>query len=166
VIVGNAGHLYKSYCEQNNDIPDSGEWERRWNELVATVQSKALKDSEATIREFVEWLRTLRHNKLVADKNINSKSRQVWTSTYVKYLYDNGRIGEFKAHTEAFAGDSDADPNWVRRWNKFLESLDEFRGQPENAVKYIGKFMASQRTYKCNRSKASAVPKASPAISS
>jgi hypothetical protein len=160
-IVGNAGHLYKSHCEQNNDIPDSDDWERRWNDLIVSVQSIPLKDSEAIIRKFVEWLRTLRHNKLVADKNINSNSRQVWTATYVKYLYDNGRIGEFKTHTEAFAGDSDADPNWVRRWNKFLETLGEFGGDSENAVKYISKFMANQRTYKCNRTKA-ATPKAPP----
>ena len=67
-IQENKEHLYKSYCEQQNNLPDT--WEKDWSTFVLSV--KGNNESEPIIKAFVENLRRLRHNQLCA-KNIVEK---------------------------------------------------------------------------------------------
>jgi hypothetical protein len=163
--------VYHEYCLTHNDIFNIPEWTTRWNELVETVRvsqsSCAVTDD---IEIFVKWLRSYRHNKAVADKYMETHSnrtdREVWTSVYIAHLFQSGKINEFKAHTEAYTGDTDTDSKWRKRWADFTASLEAVRDNKDELVNIISKFMACQRTKKLRRKNtATAATAATPTLS-
>jgi hypothetical protein len=61
-IQQNQENQYKDHCEQNNDLSKLQEWPMKWTTFVLSVKDKTLAESESIIREFIETLRTIRHN--------------------------------------------------------------------------------------------------------
>jgi hypothetical protein len=145
---------YYEYCKENNNIDAISDWASMWDTLVQTVKSSPLSEAEPAIRTFVEWLRTIRHNALCANKQMERDDRKVWTTEYIIHLFETGRIQEYKAFTETQTGDSDADPKWVQRWNAVIGHLETHKGDPVEQTAQLRKFMAAQRTKKLRRSKA------------
>jgi hypothetical protein len=147
-IQENKENTYKQFCEENNDMTKLPDWNTDWVSFVLCVKGKTLKDSEITIRNFVENLRRIRHNELCTTKSnvVERKDRQQWpASTILKAFLDN-KIEVFKKFTEEQTGDNPEDPQWQKRWNLFITSLEENKQNKQNLNKLCSKFMTAQRT--------------------
>jgi hypothetical protein len=146
-------NYYYNYCKENNKLDEIPDWEARWNALIQTVKSSSFTEAEPVIRTFVEWLRSIRHKALCANKQMDRDDRQVWTSEYIIYLFEAGRIHEYKEYTEGQTGDSDSDPKWKTRWESLLSHLTTHKTDPVEQKTFLGKFLAAQRTKKLRRSR-------------
>jgi hypothetical protein len=145
-ITLNNENQYKEFCKQTNDISKIANWEDKWVEFILFVKGKTLKDSEKTIRAFLEDLRRLRHNELCYNKNsnvIDREGRQQWPSTTVLRAYKEQRLEQFKEFQENYTGVNDAP--WQTRWNKFVDNLNSSADDTKR-LEIIKKFMAAQRT--------------------
>jgi len=157
-ITLNNENQYKEFCEQNNDMTKIANWEDKWVEFILSIKGKSLKDSEKTIRAFLEDLRRLRHNELCYNRNstiIDREDRQQWPSTTVLRAYKEQRLEQFKDFQEKYTGitvTSITDASWQTRWNRFREALNK---SADDSIKLeiIKKFMAAQRTrvYRANK---------------
>jgi hypothetical protein len=143
-------HVYKAYCEANNDtktIP----WEHLWSDFL-TIKGQPWETAEPRIRAFVEDLRRRRHNALTAKPVLDREDRERWPAETVTKLYRAGRIAEYKAITEEYAGDSPTDSKWQKRWIEFVGNLDSLQSDSDITAA-ISKFMHAQRAKKHRRSK-------------
>lgn len=157
-ITLNNENQYKEFCEQANHTTKIANWEDKWVEFILSIKGKSLKDSEKTIRAFLEDLRRLRHNELCYNRNstiIDREDRQQWPSTTVLRAYKEQRLEQFKDFQEKYTGitvTSITDASWQTRWNRFREALNK---SADDSIKLeiIKKFMTAQRTrvYRANK---------------
>jgi hypothetical protein len=151
--------VYLAYLNENNDIERISDFQSKWGELLQTVKSTTIKGSESAIREFIEWLRIIRHNELCAATNakrvLEKEERQHYRADGILILFNTNladEITKFKKYTEEYAGDDTDDPKWVKRWSTFVESVE--RGEnDEDKKECIAKFLRAQRKKKMDRSK-------------
>ncbi len=149
-LNNNQEHVYKAYCESNNDTKLMP-WEQLWTDFL-TIKGQPFATAEPVIKSFVEDLRRRRHNALTAKPVLDREDRQVWPAETVTKLYKAGRIHEYKVITEEYAGDSPTDPKWQKRWEEFVGNLDSLHSDTD-ITKAISKFMTAQRAKKHRRSK-------------
>jgi hypothetical protein len=155
-ISTNQENQYKDHCEQNNDLSTLADWPMTWASFVLAVKGKTLAESEMTIRQFVENLRTLRHNQLCYKKNaslVDREDREQWPATTVVRAFLDGKLDAFKKHTETQTGDDPEDSNWQTRWNCFVTSLEENRASEKAMKALCSKFLTAQRTKRYRRGK-------------
>jgi len=152
-IQENKENTYKEFCEENNDISKLPNWNIDWASFVLSVKGKSLKDSEKTIRSFLENLRRIRHNTLcVENKNVVERdNRQQWPATTVVRAFLDSKIDGFKKFTEEQTGDKPDNPSWQKRWNEFIKSLEENKDSEETMKELCSKFMTAQRTKRYRR---------------
>ena len=147
VIQAGQEHLYKQFCEENNE---SKEWLETWPLFIE--QTKASTEPEKVVKAFVENLRRIRHNALCAKDVVERDDREQWPATTVVKAFLEGKIDKFKAYTEAHTNENPEDPKWIKRWSEFITSLEENREM--DTLKYkCSKFMTAQRTKKYRKSK-------------
>ncbi len=145
-IQSNQAHLYKQFCEENNE---SKEWLTSWPMLLE--QTKGSKeDAEKAIKEFINNLRRIRHNTLCASKSdvVEREDREQWPATTVVKAFLEGKMDKFKAYTETHTSESLDDPKWIKRWSTFIESLNKNRDNALLLKELCSKFMTAQRTKK------------------
>lgn len=152
-IQQNNENIYKTFCEQNNKLEKT--WESDWVTFVLLVKGKTVKDAEPIIKSFVENLRRIRHNQLCASKLhvVEREDREQWPATTVVKAFLEGKLGRFKAFTEAYTEENAEDPKWIKRWTTFLKSLEENKEKEETLKTLCSKFMTAQRTKKYRHSK-------------
>ena len=147
VIQAGQEHLYKQFCEDNNE---SKEWLETWPLFIE--QTKASTEPEKVVKAFVENLRRIRHNALCAKDVVERDDREQWPATTVVKAFLEGKMDKFKAYTEAHTNENPEDPKWIKRWSEFITSLEENREM--DTLKYkCSKFMTAQRTKKYRKSK-------------
>lgn len=146
-IQENKEHLYKSYCEQQNNLPDT--WEKDWITFVLSV--KGNKESEPIIKAFVENLRRIRHNALCAKDIVEKENREQWPAVTVVRAFLENKLDRFKAYTEMHAGEKVEDPKWIKRWSSFVTSLEQNREDEKTLKDLCSKFMTAQRIKKYRR---------------
>ena len=145
-IQSNQAHLYKQFCEENNE---SKEWLTSWPMLLE--QTKGSKeDAEKAIKEFINNLRRIRHNTLCASKSdvVEREDREQWPATTVVKAFLEGKMDKFKAYTETHTSESLDDPKWIKRWSTYIESLNKNRDNALVLKELCSKFMTAQRTKK------------------
>ncbi len=155
-ISTNQENQYKDHCEQNNDLSKNAEWPMTWASFVLGVKGKTLAESETTIRQFVESLRTQRHNQLCREKNaslVDREDREQWPATTVVRAFLDGKLDAFKKHTETQTGDNPEDTAWQARWISFVQSLEENRADEKAMKALCSKFLTAQRTKRYRRHK-------------
>jgi hypothetical protein len=148
-IIENNENTYKIYCEEHNNTSKIKDWDMKWATFVLEVKGKSQNNAEPIIREFVEDLRRLRHNELCYDKNasvVDREGRQQWPATTIVRAFLDGKIAQFKKHTEEQTGDNPEDPAWQKRWTEFIQSLEENKENQEKLKELCSKFMTAQRT--------------------
>jgi hypothetical protein len=150
-IQENKEHHYKSYCEQQNNLPDT--WEQTWSTFVLSVKGKSYQESESIIRAFVENLRRIRHNQLCAKDIVEKEDREQWPSITVVRAFLEGKLDKFKMHTEIHAGEHPTDPKWTKRWSSFVASLEQHRSNERVLKDLCSKFMTAQRIKRYRASK-------------
>jgi hypothetical protein len=153
-ISTNQENQYKDHCEQNNDLSKHADWPMTWATFVLGVKGKTLAESDTTIRQFVESLRTLRHNQLCYKKNasvVDREDREQWPANTVVRAFLDGKLDAFKKHTETQTGDNPEDTVWQIRWNGFVTSLEENRGSEKVMKALCSKFLTAQRTKRYRR---------------
>jgi hypothetical protein len=157
-IKHNNESTYIQYIKENNTLEDIPEFEAHWNILLQTVKSSTRAQAEPAIKEFILWLRNIRHNKLCAVTNakkmLEKEDRQHYRTDGLLILFNTKNIDEiakFKAHTEEYTGDSPDDKKWANRWNEFVTAVEK-EPSDENKKKLISNFLAAQRKKKFNRS--------------
>lgn len=154
-IIANNENTYKSFCEENNDLSDVTTWETDWIEFVLSVKGCTFEKSEKHIQNFIENLRRIRHNALCYKKNsklIDRNNRQQWPATTVVRAFLEGTLDRFKEFTENATGDNPDNSKWQKRWNAFVDSLEENKCNPTELKSLCSKFMTAQRAKKFRRS--------------
>jgi len=155
-ISTNQENQYKDHCEHSNNLSKNADWPMTWASFVLAVKGKPLAESETTIRQFVENLRTLRHNQLCYKKNaslVDREDREQWPATTVVRAFLDGKLDAFKKHTETQTGDNPEDGNWQIRWNGFVTSLEENRASEKAMKALCSRFLTAQRTKRYRREK-------------
>jgi hypothetical protein len=155
-ISTNQENQYKEHCEKNNDLSTLADWPSTWASFVLSIKGNTLAESETIIREFVENLRSMRHNQLCYKKNsslVNREDREQWPATTVVRTFLDGKMNVFKKHTEIQTGDNPDDPLWQTRWNNFVESLEKNRENHKNMKELCSQFLTAQRTKRYRRNK-------------
>lgn len=150
-IQENDENEYKTYCETHNDISNYPEWNTTWVEFVLAVKGKSWDKSKKYIQSFVENLRRIRHNILCASKNpnpIERNDRKHWPSVMVVRAFCGGQINTFKKFTEEHSNENPDDPQWIKRWNIFIQKLEEAKSTPNQMKEICSKFMTAERTKK------------------
>lgn len=151
-------NVYYEYLKQNNPIQDNPDFEDRWITFVLHVKHTSLQqDAEHSIKDFILWLRNIRHNILCANTNakkvLEKEDRQHYRADGILTLFKTNNqeeIAKFKSYTENYAGDSPSDPKWVRRWTDFVTQVDN-ESTDEGKKRYISKFLMAQRKKKNDR---------------
>ncbi len=158
-IKQNTESTYLQYIKENNTLEEIPDFDSRWNTLLQTVKTSTRKDSETSIKDFIHWLRNIRHNKLCATINVKrvleKEDRHHYRADGILILFNTkntDELAKFKVHTEQYAGDNPNDPKWDKRWKSFITSVEN-ESTDELKKKCISKFLASQRKKKCDRSK-------------
>jgi hypothetical protein len=145
--------IYLNYLKESN--PDVKDIEERFTTLLAQIKTNEKEKAEKLIQEFVHDLRRLRHNALCYTKNhsvLDRDDREVWRAESVLHAFEANRLEEFKKFTEENTGDKEDDPDWMKRWESFVEGV---KGESEIPKKksMISKFLTAQRTKKYRRGK-------------
>ena len=77
---------------------------------------------------------------------VDRKDREQWPAkTIVKAFLDN-KIETFKQFTEEQTGDNSEDPQWQKRWNSFVEDLEDNKDNEKVLKDLCSKFLTAQRT--------------------
>lgn len=153
-ISTNNENQYKEYCEQNNDMSKIKDWSTEWATFVLSVKGKSQKDSEETIRDFVENLRRIRHNELCYEKNttvVDREDREQWPATTIVRAFLEGKIDTFKKFTEEQTGDNPENPKWQKSWNTFIKNLEDNQNNNDKLKELCSKFLTAQRTKRYRR---------------
>ena len=151
VIQSNQEHLYKQFCEENNQ---SKEWLSSWPTFIEQTKGNSKEDAEKAIKAFVENLRRIRHNALCHEKAadvVDREDREQWPATTVVKAFLEGKLDRFKQYTETHVGENSEDPKWIKRWTAFMKSLEENKGDEGKLKNLCSKFMTAQRTKKYRR---------------
>ena len=146
VIQEGQEHLYKQFCEENNDLTET--WSESWYTFVEQTKGKAKEEAEKIIKAFVENLRRIRHNTLCAKDVIEREDREQWPATTVVKAFLEGKLDKFKAYTEGNTNESPGDPKWMKRWNSFMKTLEENKNNESIMKDLCSKFMTAQRIKK------------------
>jgi hypothetical protein len=150
-IQENKENLYKSYCEQQNDMAMHPNWEQEWITFVASVKGK--KDTTPIIKAFVENLRRIRHNQLCAKDIVEKEDREQWPAITVVRAFLENKLDKFKTYTELRMGEKPDNPKWIKRWAVFIASLEKNRDNRQELKNQCSKFMTAQRIKKYRQSK-------------
>ena len=149
--------VYLTYVKDANPIDTIPEFTSRWNTIISEIMSKSYKESESSIKEFILWLRNIRHNKLCAVTNatkvLEKEDRQHYRTDGILIIFNTqntDEIAKFKAHTEQYAGDKPDDPKWCKRWESFISAIEN-EHMDELKKKLISNFLVAQRKKKCDR---------------
>lgn len=158
-ITNNDERTYLEYLKESNPIDKIEDFEIKWSNLLSAVKDKTFSQSEAAIKEFILWLRNIRHNELCAATSakrvLEKDERQHYRADGILILFrtnDTNEIAKFKKYTEEYAGDDPSDPKWSKRWNTFVENLQKTESN-EGKKKLVSTFLAAQRKKKYDRSK-------------
>ncbi len=158
-IKHNNESTYLQYIKENNTLEDIPEFEARWNTLLQAVKTSARAQAEPAIKEFILWLRNIRHTKLCAATNakriLEKEDRQHYRTDGILILFNTkhtDEIAKFKEYTENYTGDKPTDSKWAKRWNEFATAVEK-EPSDEKKKKLISNFLAAQRKKKFNRSK-------------
>jgi len=146
VIQSGQEHLYKQFCEENNNIT-----EQSWQTFIE--ETKESKEPEKVIKAFVENLRRIRHNKLCVKDVVEREDREQWPATTVMKAFLEGKMDKFKAYTEAHTNENLDDSKWIKRWSNFMKSLEDNKNNEVVLKELCSKFMTAQRTKKYRRGK-------------
>ncbi len=147
-IAANNENIYKEYCEQNNDISKIQDWNNKWVTFVLSIKSKSFEEAKEIIKRFIEDLRRIRHNELCYTKNsvlVDREDRKQWPAITVVRAFLDGKLDTFKKYTEEQTGDNPDDPKWQKRWDVFVESLEENKDNESCLKEICSKFMTAQR---------------------
>jgi hypothetical protein len=150
-IKSNLENTYKDHCEHHNDISKIPDWEMKWATFVLAVKNASAEDSEVLIRNFVEDLRRIRHNELCYNKNakiIDREDRQQWPAATVVRAFQDDKLEPFKEYCEHHINVEPTDSNWHKRWELFIQKLEQNKDNIEELKKICSKFMTAQRTMK------------------
>lgn len=150
-IQENNENEYKTYCEKHNDMSNHPDWNTAWIEFVQFVKGKTWDESKKPIQSFVENLRRIRHNILCASKNpnpIERNDRKQWPSAMVVRVFCKGQINTFKKFIEENSNENPDDPQWIKRWNIFIQKLEEAKSTPNQMKEICSKFMTAERMKK------------------
>jgi hypothetical protein len=148
-IITNNENTYREYCEKNNDIDKIENWNTYWAEFVCSVKGKSIEDAEIIIKEFIQNLTRLRHNKICYEKNsklVDREDRQKWPSISIIRAFQDNKLYIFKKHTEEQTGENPDNPTWQKRWNTFVEKLEENKDDPDKLKNICSLFLTAQRT--------------------
>jgi len=145
----NTENLYKAYLDEKHG--QSADWETKWETFRNSV--KAEEHPDALVKEFILSLRTLRHNALcyANSKVLDRDDRKIWKNDTILRAFKEKKLDKFKEFTETNAGDKPEDPIWTKRWEGFVESVNN-EPDDSNKKKLISKFLTAQRTKKFRRS--------------
>jgi hypothetical protein len=155
-ISTNKENEYKNYCEKNNDISLIKTWNEDWITFINYIKDKSFEESQQKIKEFVENLRRIRHNKLCYDKNskiIDRENRQKWQNTSIVRAFIEGKIHLFKEYMEEHCDENPENKKWLKKWNSFVEILEKNKNDIEAMKNESSKFMNSQRIKKYRKNK-------------
>lgn len=162
-IKNNEETVYLDYLKENNTLEKLSDFDDKWNGLVSYIKAHTPLECEAAIKEFIVWLRNIRHNNLCAAINtkrvLEKDDRHHYRADGILILFglnDANEIAKFKAYTETYAGDDANDPKWNTRWNTFVTTLQKTEHVDEKK-KLVSNFLAAQRKKKFDRSKASSI---------
>jgi hypothetical protein len=151
--------VYLDSLKENNNIDQISDFQTKWTTLLQTVKNNTFKTAESTIRCFIQWLRTIRHNELCAATNakrvLEKEDRQHYRTDGILVLFNTGsadELAKFKKYTEDYAGDDSNDPKWIKRWTTFVDSVENAETD-EDKKECIARFMRAQRKKKLDRSK-------------
>ena len=156
VIQDNQEVLYKVYCEEHNDIVDNPAWPQLWHTFVSSIKGTSFERGEEPIKIFIETLRTIRHNQLCYDSNIDivdKEDRQQWPTGTVVRAFLNGKLDRFKVFTETSTYEDPENPKWIKRWSDFVMSLELHRPNEDKLRTLCSKFMTAQRIKRCRAGK-------------
>lgn len=155
-ISTNNENEYKEYCEQNNDISLIKTWNEDWITFINYLKDKSFEESQQKIKEFVENLRRIRHNKLCYDKNskiLDREDRQKWQNTSIARAFIEGKINLFKEYMEEHCEENPENKKWIQKWNSFVDTLEKNKNDMEALKRESSKFMNSQRIKKYRKNK-------------
>lgn len=149
--------LYKEYLLSNTSTQNILDFEDRWTTFVESVKGCCeFSDADPILKKFITDLRTVRHNALCYAKNTEKllarDDRQVWRAETILRAFQRGDLSVFKAFTEQSSGEHPDSPQWTKRWDGFVESVQK---ESEDSKKklLISKFLTAQRTKKYRQSK-------------
>jgi len=146
----NTENLYKTYLEESKNAKSLKDWDKRWNTFSEFVKGHEKEESEKYIRDFILSLRTLRHNAMCYEKNnslLDREDRQVWKNDTILRAFKLNDLSKFKAFTEENTGESPENSVWKKRWNEFVDSVNN-ETEDTNKKTLISKFLTAQRTKK------------------
>jgi hypothetical protein len=146
VIQTDQEHLYKQFCEENNDLTET--WSESWHTFLQQTKGKPKEEAEKIIKAFVENLRRIRHNALCAKDVIEREDREQWPATTVVKAFLEGKLDKFKSYTEGNTNENSEDPKWMKRWNSFVTSLEKNKNNEVALKDLSSKFMTAQRIKK------------------
>lgn len=146
---------YKTYLESLEDIKSLPDWETRWERFSESIVNNK-SEAKELIKEFILSLRTIRHNALCYRNNssiLERDDRKVWKNDSILRAFNDNNLAGFKEFTETSTGDKADNPEWIKRWEGFVESVTK---EKEDNVKkeMISKFLNSQRIKKYRNQKA------------
>jgi hypothetical protein len=151
--------VYYEYLKENNATETISGFETKWLTLLQEVSGKTQEEAESVIKDFVLWLRNIRHNEVCATANakktLEKEDRQHYRADGILTLLnanDANELAKFKAHTEDYTGDKAEDVKWMKRWNGFLADVKAADTDPAKK-RIISKFLAAQRKKKYDRVK-------------
>lgn len=151
----NTENLYKTYLEESKNAKTIKDWANRWNTFSESVKGSDKAEAEVCIRNFILSLRTLRHNALCYEKNntlLDREDRQVWRTDTILRAFKLNDLSKFKAFTEENTGESSENATWAKRWNEFVDSVNnETEDTKKKAL--VSKFLTAQRTKKYRANK-------------
>jgi len=154
-IKSGNSEIYKNYLEENNIINNKDEFNSKFENIINSVKEKNKNNSEIDIKNFILWLRTIRHNKLCYDKNnslVDREDRQVWRAETILRLFKLNNVEKFKEYIEKYLEITDEDKLWTKTWDTFIECVNN-ASEDINKKNIISKFLVSQRTKKYRKSK-------------
>lgn len=156
----NTESSYKKYLESLEDIKSLHDWEQRWQAFVRSLEGVDKNKAQEIIKAFIINLRTIRHNVLSYKKNnslLEKNDREVWRTDTILRAFKLNKLEQFKEFTETGTGDNAADPNWIKRWDKFVSDVYEETDDTKKK-NIISKFLTAQRTKKYRKSKCATPP--------
>lgn len=157
--------VYYGYLKENNATETNSEFETKWTALLQGVSGKIQQDAEPIIKDFVLWLRNIRHNEVCATANakktLEKEDRQHYRADGILALLnandanDANELAKFKTYTETYTGDKPDDSKWMKRWTEFLADVEK-ADTDDSKKSIISKFLAAQRKKKYDRAKSAA----------
>jgi hypothetical protein len=132
----------------NNDITKIKNWNTYWNEFVASVKGKSLNNATKIIKDFIEYLRNIRHNTLCYknSKLLDREDRIHWTSMTIVRAFTDSKLDLFKKYIEEQNNHNPDNPIWQKSWNIFTNNLEENKDNTDKLKDICSKFLTAQRT--------------------